>query len=89
MSLFITKDKKTGGDSEEVVTAIKQLKDNQDNLLFRIKNIEDLCTKNFRISKKELLTNFNRVKEEIMLSSYDHDCQDLNIKIDPIIVTNE
>ena len=83
--MFITKDKKTGGNSEDT---IKQLKENQDTLLFRLKNLEDLCIKNFRISKKELLTNFNRVKEEIMLASYDHD-QELNIKLDPIIVTNE
>ena len=86
--MFITKDKKTGENSEDTITAIKQLKEHQDSLLFRLKNLEDLCLKNFRISKKELLTNFNRVKEEIMLASCDHD-QELNIKLDPIIVTNE
>jgi hypothetical protein len=74
------------GDSKELLEALKK---SQDDLLFRIKNLESILMKRLGISTKELVISFGTVKEEIMLSSYEHEKKDFKVKLNPIIVTNE
>lgn len=85
--MFITKDKPSqqGEESE----SIQMLKRNQDELLFRIKNIEQYLIDKFGLTVKEILTSYLRVKKEAILSTYDHEVQEVPITLNPIIVTNE
>ena len=71
---------------EEVIQKIFR---NQDDLLFRLKNIETLVCNKLGVTEKELGTGFNKVRKEIIMSTYEHEPKPFSITLNPIVVTNE
>lgn len=82
--MFITK-----GPKQEKAENNPALQKQNEELLLRVMNLEKIIMEKFGMTIKELSFRYNTVKLDAIINSFEHEKQEVEIKLDPIVVTNE